>query len=148
MGTYISGTIEGNPEPVYVPQIFPPARIISTQIDGSLDFNWLTGKTPAPSPFSVEWKGFIDIEEEGTYTFWLLSDDASCLYIDNRLVINNWSPHISRAEGLIIPLSKGLHPIAVRYVNYSGWADMKLLWDPLGRGTLCSIPRRILRLKA
>ena len=48
--------------------------------------------------FAVRFRGVLAIDTPGRYTFWLLSDDGSKLYIDDTLVIDNdGSSHANNA---------------------------------------------------
>eukprot|EP00971_Amphidinium_carterae_P190484 3780370-Amphidinium_carterae.1 len=39
--------------------------------------------------FGARWTGHLHIETEGTYTFFMNSDDGSLLYLNQTLVVNN-----------------------------------------------------------
>ncbi|GKT29292.1 Beta-hexosaminidase like protein [Aduncisulcus paluster] len=64
--------------------------------------------------------GYINVAEKDIYTFKLLSDDGSILYIDNEEVINNDGAHSSREVAGMKALDKGLHPIKVLYFDSNG----------------------------
>ena len=50
--------------------------------------------------FAVRFRGVLAVDTPGEYTFWLLSDDGSKLYIDDTLVIDNDGIHgITRNKG-------------------------------------------------
>jgi len=50
--------------------------------------------------FAVRFRGVLAVDTPGKYTFWLLSDDGSKLYIDDTLVIDNDGIHgITRNKG-------------------------------------------------
>ena len=50
--------------------------------------------------FAVRFRGVLAVDTPGIYTFWLLSDDGSKLYIDDTLVIDNDGIHgITRNKG-------------------------------------------------
>ena len=50
--------------------------------------------------FAVRFRGVLAVDTPGRYTFWLLSDDGSKLYIDHTLVIDNDGIHgIMRSKG-------------------------------------------------
>ena len=50
--------------------------------------------------FAVRFRGMLAVDTPGRYTFWLLSDDGSKLYIDDTLVIDNDGIHgITRNKG-------------------------------------------------
>ena len=64
--------------------------------------------------------GYLDIPEDGVYTFSLLSDDGSILKIHGDLVIDNDGPHAPKEILAQTALKKGLHPIEVRYFDSNG----------------------------
>lgn len=65
-------------------------------------------------------KGFINVPKDDIYTFALLSDDGSTLVIDGEQVIDNDGPHGPREVIGQKALSKGYHPIEVRYFDQNG----------------------------
>ncbi len=94
----------------------------ATQIDPNINFNWQpSGTDPRPAgigsgDFSADWNGYIDIPTDGNYTFATTSDDGSIVYIDNNVVVNNGGAHPpTSVAGDPVALTKGLHPITVKY---------------------------------
>jgi len=65
-------------------------------------------------------EGYIEIPQDGRYTFSLASDDGSKLYINRRLVIDNDGDHgvITVSNSLL--LGAGRHPIRVEWFNGGG----------------------------
>jgi hypothetical protein len=62
------------------------------RLDPVIDFDWMSNE-PAPGlshPFSIRWTGFIEARFAETYRFYLPSDDGVRLWIDDRLVYDNW----------------------------------------------------------
>lgn len=66
--------------------------------------------------------GYICIPKDDVYSFSLLSDDGSVLFVDNELLVDNDGPHIAKEIVCQKALSKGYHPIEIRYfdLNTSG----------------------------
>ncbi|MGM9803310.1 MAG: family 20 glycosylhydrolase [Muribaculaceae bacterium] len=64
--------------------------------------------------------GYIVIPANDVYSFTLLSDDGSTLTIDSRLVVDNDKEHSAIQFTGQIALSKGLHPICVKYFDHNG----------------------------
>jgi hypothetical protein len=54
--------------------------------------------------FSVRWVGTVQPPTSGNYTFYTESDDGVRLWVDGRLIVDNWTDH-SRTEnaGTIAP---------------------------------------------
>ncbi len=65
-------------------------------------------------------KGYINIPERDIYTFKLLSDDGSILYIDNEEVADNDGAHSPKEIVGMKALDKGYHPIKVLYFDSNG----------------------------
>ena len=64
--------------------------------------------------------GYINVPADDVYTFALLSDDGSTLVIDSRVVVDNDKEHSAIQLTGEMALSKGLHPICVRYFDHNG----------------------------
>ena len=68
----------------------------------------------------VVFEGFIDIKEEGRYTFFTNTDDGSRLYLHDDLIVDNDRTHgMTKVNGEVI-LKKGKHPIRIEYFNKKG----------------------------
>lgn len=65
-------------------------------------------------------KGYFNAPQDDIYTFALLSDDGSTLIIDGEQVIDNDGPHGPREVIGQKALSKGYHPMEVRYFDQNG----------------------------
>lgn len=106
---------------------------VLTRVDSSVDFSWGTG---APSPavgsndFAVRWTGLVEPKFTGQYTFYTVSDDGVRLWIDNQLIINNWTDHSSIENNGSIALSAGQkYAVRLEFYENSGDAVAKLLWS-------------------
>jgi beta-glucosidase len=66
------------------------------RVDPTVDFHW---ELAAPAPglpedgFSVRWTGKLTPPKSGLYALGLLSDDGSRLYLDGKLVVDDWGDH-------------------------------------------------------
>ncbi len=65
--------------------------------------------------WGVRFKGFIQIPQDGMYSFSILSDDGSCLYIKNQKIIENDGIHGPFTVHGKIELKKGKYPIMLDY---------------------------------
>ncbi len=70
--------------------------------------------------FALEFKGFIQIHTQGTYTFYTSSDDGSRLFIDGRIVVDNDGLHGLRENFGSVALTPGYHAIKVHYFDKTG----------------------------
>jgi hypothetical protein len=103
--------------------------------DDSIAFNW-GSEAPlgldSPDHFSVRWEGTLVITTPGTHTFHLTSDDGSRLFINDKLVVDNWGQHsLLTAEGAI-ELEAGTHPLKLEYFDAIGAAAVRLEWSSDG----------------
>lgn len=60
----------------------------------------------------------------GEYTLRTISDDGIRVWVDGRLVIDNWDLHGSEVD--YAPLSGGRHDVRVRYFQVDGWTELRL----------------------
>ena len=64
--------------------------------------------------------GYLDIPEDGVYTFSINSDDGSVLTIDGEVIIDNDGYHSPVEKVGQAALRKGLHPIHLSYFDPNG----------------------------
>jgi len=88
--------------------------------------------TPFQENFSVEWEGLIRIDRGGAYTFETRTDDASWLYIDDQLVVDNGMGGAARSKSGVVALQPGLHRIRIRYTQGAGEKEHVVFWKPPG----------------
>ena len=79
--------------------------------------------------FAFIFIGFIEIPEDGQYTFSLASNDGSVLFIDGYEIINNDGPHGMIEKSNTVALRKGKHKIQLKYFQMQGSSGLKLSWD-------------------
>ncbi|WP_441656234.1 PA14 domain-containing protein [Fibrella arboris] len=70
--------------------------------------------------FALQFKGYIDVPTDGTYTFFTNSDDGSKLYIGTNEVVNNDGGHPEQERSGTIGLKAGKHAITVTYYEGGG----------------------------
>jgi len=76
---------------------------------------------PARDEFALIFEGKIQIEKEGIYEFYINSNDGTCLFISNKLVVDNDGPHGAEIEvSGKIKLSPGLFPVRLNYFQAGG----------------------------
>jgi hypothetical protein len=76
--------------------------------------------------FSVSFDGSLKVDTEDDYTFYLLSDDGSWLWIDGAQVINNGGLHSPTEVKGTLHLTPGYHPIRVRMFEHTGQSVVHL----------------------
>lgn len=79
------------------------------------------GVTRRTEWFAIDYTGKFWIANPGMYTFSLLSDDGSKLYIDDQLVVDNDGVHAPLEKNGAVELAGGLHRIRVSYFQGPKW---------------------------
>ena len=76
---------------------------------------------PDEDYYGYVFTGYIDIPEDGIWSFATVSDDGSVLEVDGTRVVDNDGTHSAIAAFGRIPLLKGLHPYRLIYLeSYEG----------------------------
>lgn len=96
---------------------------VLTRIDKSIDFEWGQGSPYfgiKSDSFSVRWTGVIKVNEKDNYTFRLVTDDGSRLYVDDVLMIDKWYPEFATGtKHNVMTLEPGReYKIRVEYFDY------------------------------
>jgi len=151
---YAQGVSAGGPPPVPTAALNPPGQPTQngllgeyfpnrnfegapqvTRIDENVAFNFGSGE-PAPelpvNNFSIRWTGTLNAPTAGDYVLSTTSDDGSRLFIDGKLVVDNWGTHLARTVTATVPLSAGPHDVRIEYFDGSGSAVMRFGWFPPG----------------
>jgi predicted alpha/beta superfamily hydrolase len=79
--------------------------------------------------FAVRCTGYININEDDGYTFYLKSDDGSKLIIDNTLIIDNDGLHGEIEKNKRIFLEKGKHQIELQFFQETGGFNLVLDYE-------------------
>jgi len=70
--------------------------------------------------FGFRYRGYINVPHDGVYTFCTTSDDGSCLYVGEQLVVDNDGLHGMLGKSAVVALAVGLHPITVTFFEKTG----------------------------
>jgi hypothetical protein len=103
------------------------------RIDPTINFSWKLG-TPAPEigsdTFSVRWEGQLEATRTETTTIYTRSDDGVRLWVNNSLIINNWTNHPLTENSASLALVAGQkYDVRMEYYDHFGSAGMELLWS-------------------
>jgi len=105
-------------------------KLIKTRIDKEINFNW--GQEDIINNYSdnvyIKWRGQIKAPKSGRYEFITKNDDGVRLWIDDKLIINDWKPHPEEEHSAKIRLEKGYHKIKIEYFEATIFASIKLMW--------------------
>ena len=105
-----------------------------TRVDPTIDFSWPQGESPGPGiqeeQFSARWTGELDVPVRATYTFSTNTDDGVRVWLDEQLIIDNWtdhSPFVDTSDPL--ELTVGRHSIRMEYYENGVGAVAQLYWE-------------------
>ncbi len=123
-----------------------------TRTDPDIDF-WDTSSEFRYEPisgwednYSIEWKGYIKVEEPGQYGFATISDDGSQVWINGELVVDNsefqwydWEDNVGEGDLSgqalnLLQLELGMHEISVRFYEAFAFDGIELWWLKPGSG--------------
>ena len=82
--------------------------------------------------FAARFTARIFAPESGTYTFTLVSDDGSQLFVNGALLVNHDGPHARTEKFASTYLTAGHHDVDVRYFEQGQIAAVRLLWEGPG----------------
>jgi hypothetical protein len=95
--------------------------------DKSIDFNW---KYDSPASalskdyFSARWTRSLNFDE-AFYRFTIRVDDGVRLWVDDRLVIDEWEPNPLHTVTVDLRMANGKHDIKLEYFERSGQARIQ-----------------------
>ncbi|MCK4749744.1 MAG: chitobiase/beta-hexosaminidase C-terminal domain-containing protein, partial [Bacteroidales bacterium] len=93
--------------------------------------------------FALDFTGYLDLPEDGKYTFYLKSDDGSGLYIDGHEAINHDGKHAPTVKSESLTLRAGKLPVHIKYYEVGGGRSLQLSWEGPGFKKQ-EIPARVL----
>ena len=113
-----------------------------TRIDANVDFDW-EGGSPLPNitadNFAVRWTGAIVAPTSEAYQLCVNSDDGARLWLDDQLVLDDWTIH-SNSETCAAPINwkaGSTHRVRLEYFEGTVFASAQLTW------TSNSIPKQV-----
>lgn len=120
--------------------------VIGTRVDATVDYDWGTGAPGVTgvnaNQFSVDWNGYIRVEETGYYSFQTDSDDGVRLWVGGQLLINNWSDHAvvtDTSSGISLEAGE-TYAIQMQFYENGGYATARLRWQTPSGGSYVILP--------
>ncbi len=113
---------------------------VVTRVDEQINFSW-GGNSPATNIegdlFSVRWTGSLIPKVSGIYKIGLASDDGVRMWIDGKLLVDDWRDHALEYHGVKIELEAAkVYSIKIEFYENSGAAEVKLGWELPGKDPL------------
>ena len=110
-------------------------NFVARRLDPTVDFEKISGPIEnfPTTNFSVRWTGFVRVENEGFHKFYTFSDDGVRLWINDRLLIDEWEPHRPYQNMAEDEVEAGADADPARIQPAGGGMVMKLYWTPPGK---------------
>ncbi len=108
----------------------PPAL---KRVDAQVNFDW--PEAPADGlpadQFSVRWSGTVQSPATGKFTFITESDDGVRLWVDGKLLIDNWTDHAPAEDKSVeFAMEDGKrYEVIMEFFESGGGAAAKLMWS-------------------
>jgi hypothetical protein len=104
---------------------------VLTRTEGSINHNWSGEVAPGLSDnVSARWTANLEAPFTETYTFTTTSDDGVRLWLDGRLIIDNWTDHGTADDAAKANLVAGqIYSIRMEWYDNTGGAVAKLSWE-------------------
>jgi len=108
---------------------------IVTRIDKEVNFDWGTS-SPAPGiipadDFSARWTGKLVPTVSGKYRFGAIVDDGVRIYLDGKLIAEDWTQHAPTAVTGEVTLQAGrTYDLKMEYYEAKIGAVARLAWQP------------------
>lgn len=91
--------------------------------------------------YVLEIKGYIKIDDTGSYRFHVTSNGGVKLWVNDSLLIDSWVSRLQKHVTNPVSLSKPFNRIRVLYYNYEKLGELEILWEKQGREP-SEIPRK------
>ena len=106
---------------------------VITRVDQRLNFSW-TLSSPDKSInldfYSARWTGKLKAPKSGTFNIGLDGNDGFRLYINNRLLIDNWQKQTYSTRLVPFHFEKDKdYDIRIEFFEPDGNAHIKLIWN-------------------
>lgn len=105
----------------------------STRVDPTVNFNWgsaspMTGI--GTDDFSARWTGYLTTSTTETYTFRTSSDDGVRLWVNGKLIVDDWTDHSWTDDTADVALTAGQkYSVKMEYYDKAYDAIAMLRWS-------------------
>ncbi|HIE52434.1 MAG TPA: hypothetical protein EYP85_11800 [Armatimonadetes bacterium] len=115
---------------------------IHRRVDAEINFWWEFAPLPElpADHFAVRWTGLLEAPTGGCYVLATENDDGVRLWLDGRLMVDDWIRHPSAENRVEVDLAAGWHLLRIEYFDALGAGTMRLLWQPPTAAELTLVP--------
>jgi uncharacterized protein YraI len=128
--------VPGNWRGEYFNGVTPGNNLLLVRDDPMINFNWGSG-SPAPNVpvdrFSARWTRTADLAP-GRYRFQAFFDDGVRVWVNGRLVIDEWHDARGKTYTADVDIAGGSTSLQVDYYENIGDARAQLTWSQIGGG--------------
>ena len=105
-------------------------------LDATIDFRWpgppltdIPAGLSSLNDFSARWTGSVTAPEDGEYELGVDGDDGYRLFVDGKLLVEDWTNGPTRYKGAKVRLTKG-QSVAIKLEFFQGGGDrsLRLAW--------------------
>jgi mono/diheme cytochrome c family protein len=100
------------------------ARIKPTEEGKAADFDVTVARRT--DSMALKFDGYLKVDKDSQYKFWLTSDDGSKLWIDDKLVVSNDGVHAATLVTNSAFLGKGVHKLTLGIFNAGGGVELSV----------------------
>jgi len=98
---------------------------LAARRDSLLDYLW---SRPALAGFPERQflataEGTVDLPKNAEYDLIVISDDGVRVWVDDKLALDNWTPHESVVDQ--VDLKPGKHRLRLEYFQVDGWVELR-----------------------
>lgn len=104
----------------------------ASRVDAGIDFSWAGSPVAGigADTFAVNWYGSVEASFSQTYTFHLTSNDGARLWVNGKLLVDNWADHGTTTDTGTVALTAGQRVgIGIELTHNTGTATVKLEWS-------------------
>ncbi len=105
-------------------------RKVKVRTDPRLDFDWQAGPPDKELPadrFSIRWTGAVRASSPGKYVIAIEYDDGARLWLDEELVLDDWTGGVHRKE-IAVYLTDKPHSFHLEQFEENGHAKLRFTW--------------------
>ena len=133
MSTQLDGVKKAGLNAEYFNNVSLSGKPALTRIDKNIDFSWTLFSPDSLINldfYSVRWTGFLQAPKSGKFKIGLEGNDGFRLYINDKLIIDNWQKqtYSTKLADYVFEKDK-LYKIRVEFFEPNGNAHIKLIWN-------------------
>ncbi len=80
--------------------------------------------------FSIRWTGEVAVAKAGRYQFMTNSDDGIRVFVDKKVIVEDWNDHPATYDAKSVDLQPGKHEVVVEYYQDGGGAIAQFAFAP------------------